>query len=66
MEMRRVLCVTNPILYMKVNVPIAQANDTNKYDGETSRTGYTRIKEHIDDYRAAALANLPEPQPEDF
>ena len=34
-----------------------------KYVGETSRTGYTRIREHLADYRAAATANLP-PQPE--
>ena len=29
------------------------------YIGETSRTGYTRTKEHISDYRAAAAAELP-------
>jgi hypothetical protein len=29
------------------------------YIGETSRTGYTRTKEHISDYRAAAAARLP-------
>ena len=29
------------------------------YLGETSRTGYTRTKEHMSDYRAAAAAKLP-------
>ena len=31
----------------------------NKYVGETSRTAYTRIKEHLSDYRSAATAKLP-------
>ena len=35
-----------------------------KYVGESSRTGYTRIKEHMSDYRAAATARLP-PLPDD-
>ena len=30
-----------------------------KYVGETSRTGYTRMKEHLSDYRAASAARLP-------
>ena len=30
-----------------------------KYVGETSRTGYTRTKEHLSDYRAASAAKLP-------
>ena len=30
-----------------------------KYVGESSRTTYTRAKEHISDYRAAAAAKLP-------
>ena len=30
-----------------------------RYVGETSRTGYTRSKEHLGDYRAASLAKLP-------
>ena len=29
------------------------------YIGESSRTGYTRLKEHLRDYRAAAAARLP-------
>ena len=29
------------------------------YIGETSRTAYTRIKEHLSNYRAASAANLP-------
>ena len=29
------------------------------YIGETSRTAYTRVKEHISDYRAASAAQLP-------
>ena len=29
------------------------------YIGETSRLAYTRIKQHLVDYRAAAAANLP-------
>ena len=29
------------------------------YIGETSRTGFTRVKEHMDNYRAAAAAKLP-------
>ena len=29
------------------------------YVGETSRTGYTRTREHLNDYRAAAAAKLP-------
>ena len=33
------------------------------YIGETSRTGYTRLREHLLDYRAAASASL-QPQPE--
>ena len=30
-----------------------------KYVGETSRTGYTRVKEHLANYRSAAASNLP-------
>ena len=30
-----------------------------KYVGETSRTSYTRVKEHLTDYRSAAASNLP-------
>ena len=29
------------------------------YIGETSKTAYTRIKQHLTAYRAAAAANLP-------
>ena len=29
------------------------------YIGETNRTAYTRIKEHLSNYRAASAANLP-------
>ena len=29
------------------------------YIGESSRTAYTRLKEHLGDYRAAAAAKLP-------
>ena len=36
-----------------------------KYEGETSRTGFTRMHEHMSDYRSAAAANLP-PQPNGF
>ena len=35
------------------------------YLGETSRTAYTRIKEHFSDYRSAAAARVPpQPQPQ--
>ena len=34
------------------------------YIGETSRTGYTRVREHMADYRAATAAKLPA-QPQD-
>ena len=33
------------------------------YLGETSRTAYTRLKEHLSDYRAASAARLPALQP---
>ena len=32
-----------------------------KYIGETSKTGYSRIKQHLSDYRAAHAAKLPPP-----
>lgn len=38
-----------------------------KYVGESSRTGFTRTREHMSDYRSAAAANLPPPpQPNGF
>ena len=33
--------------------------DEQVYVGESSRTAYTRIKEHVENYRAAATAMLP-------
>ena len=34
-----------------------------KYVGETSRTAYTRVREHFSNYRGAAAANLPAQPP---
>ena len=44
-EGRCVKCVDSPHLYV----------------GETSKTGYTRVKEHVGNYRAASAAKLPPP-----
>ena len=37
----------------------ARCISKNAYIGETSKTAYTRIKEHLTAYRAASAANLP-------
>ena len=34
-------------------------NENYSYLGETSRTAYTRFKEHLGDYRVASRARLP-------
>ena len=34
-----------------------------KYVGKTSRTAYTRVREHFSNYRVAAAANLPAQPP---
>ena len=41
-----------------------RCTERHAYIGETSRTAFTRIKEHWGDYRAAAAAKIP-PQPAD-
>ena len=38
-----------------------RCNEVFKYVGETSRTAFTRVKEHISDYRAASAARLHPP-----
>ena len=37
----------------------ARCDTKHAYIGETSRTAYTRIRQHMADYRSAAAANLP-------
>ena len=37
----------------------ARCDTKHAYIGETSRTAYSRIRQHMADYRSAAAANLP-------
>ena len=59
---KRTLCDKSNIGYEGECLRCVDA--VHKYVGESSRTGFTRIREHMSDYRSASAANLP-PQPPD-
>ena len=63
-------CFLSKTFFYKSNIgyegECSRCVDTvHKYVGESSRTGFTRIREHLADYRSASAANLP-PQPGGF
>ena len=53
---KRSSCVLNNVGY---EGHCTRCQDAKSYVGESSRTAFTRIKEHMENYRAAAAANLP-------
>ena len=47
------------MLDMKGYVHCSRCPNQFNYQGESSRTAFTRLSEHLSDYRAAAAAQLP-------
>ena len=53
---QRSSCMLNSVSY---EGQCTRCPDKQVYVGETSRAAYTRVNEHMDNYRAASRANLP-------